>query len=76
MVVALLLIRAPLTAMTDPGGGKSLWQVAVFGFAVLAGLGVYLLAAWALRVQELTELTARFRLGERARRLRSLLRRR
>ena len=60
MAAVLLLIRPRLIAVTDPRGGKSPWQVAIFLFAVGVGLYTYLAAAWYLKAQELAELAARF----------------
>jgi putative peptidoglycan lipid II flippase len=60
MAAVLLLIRDRLIAVTDPRGGKSPWQVAIFLFAVGVGLYTYLAAAWYLKAQELTELAQRF----------------
>lgn len=67
MAGVLLLIRDRLTAVTDPSGGKSLWQVAFFLFALGVGLYTYLVAAWYLGSRELNELGRRFggRLGRR-----------
>ena len=62
MALVLLLLRPRLTAVTDPAraGGKSLWQVVLFAFALGTGLYTYLAAAWYLRSRELTELLGRF----------------
>ncbi len=81
MAAVLLLIRGRLTAVTDPAGGRSPWQFAIFLYAVLLGLGTYLTAAWYLRSRELAELAARFggparRLGALAGRVAGLARRR
>ncbi len=80
MAGVLLLIRDPLTAVTDPTapGGKSPWQILIFLYAVLTGLCTYLVAAWYLKSRELLEITDRFggRLGPLGRRARGLLRRR
>ncbi len=80
MAGVLLLIRDPLTAVTDPTapGGKSPWQILIFLYAVLTGLCTYLVAAWYLKSRELLEITDRFggRLGPLGRRVGGLLRRR
>ncbi len=62
MALVLLLLRPRLTAVTDPArvGGKSLWQVVLFAFALGTGLYTYLAAAWYLKSRELTELLGRF----------------
>lgn len=60
MAAVLFLLRDRLTAVTDPRGGKSIWQVAIFLFALGIGLYTYLAAAWYLKSRELGELTDRF----------------
>lgn len=60
MAAVLLAIRPRLTTVTDPSGGKSFWQIAIFLFAVGAGLYTYLVAAWYLRSRELAEIAGRF----------------
>lgn len=62
MAGVLLLIRDRLIVVTDPlaADGKSIWQVAIFLFAVFTGLCVYLVTAWYLRSRELLEFIERF----------------
>ena len=64
MAGALLLIREPLTTLTDPAdprAGGTLGRVILFAVAAALGLYIYLAAAWFLRAQELTELAGRLR---------------
>ncbi|HEX5503052.1 MAG TPA: murein biosynthesis integral membrane protein MurJ [Thermomicrobiales bacterium] len=59
MAAVLLFIRPRLTAVTNPVGGKSLGQVAVFLFAVVIGAYTYVVAAWYLKSEELREIGGR-----------------
>jgi putative peptidoglycan lipid II flippase len=58
MTLVAVVIAGPVRQATDPAGGRTLWTYAALALALAGTGGIYVIAAWVLRIPELDRLAS------------------